>query len=417
MAHEKEIDFGRSDRLILFAIPLFIILAFQLAKNPARILIYSFVYPVVSLPIYVLFGYELGVLNISLEILSIVALVFLFAKDNSGTNINGYLTIFIMLSLLSVYGFLQSISSIPLTVAFLGIKMLFFPFILALVASFDGEFRSRLVSSLFYVQIINSIAVVAETTLGIDRLESLGLEYGTNLRNFDSYLRAPGLALTNYILGSFSASILFLAYLVLTHQFVLNKGISKRLCVLSGIGSIICLVLSNFRSGILFSVLAILLCEIISRRKFLGASLALSLGTVVFLLAILSEFFLLDSNSFGARQTKWADLLSSYDWKMGSGIGFTGAASRSSFAPVGSLVVTDNQFVSMLLQFGLFGLLCSVFILLYLFAKGSPVSKSLVIALAAMMLFVEAWDFTLFFSIVLYLIYDGIRVQRNQFPV
>jgi hypothetical protein len=165
-----------------------------------------------------------------------------------------------------------------------------------------------------------------------------------------------------------------------------------------------------------FAILAMVMCEVISRRNFLGSSLVLILGTVALLLAVLSNFFLVNSNSSFERQAKWAELLELYDWKIGSGIGFTGAASRSSFSSVSSLIVTDNQFISMLLQFGLFGFVCLVLILLIFFVFGSSVSKSLVMALTAMMLFVEVWDSTLFFTIVLFIIFDKISSKKNQFP-
>jgi hypothetical protein len=166
----------------------------------------------------------------------------------------------------------------------------------------------------------------------------------------------------------------------------------------------------------IFTVLAVLLCEIISRRNYIGGSIVLALGSGAVLIAILSNFFLLNSNSSIERQSKWAELLTSYNWTTGSGIGFTGAATRSSFATSGSLIVTDNQFVTALLQFGLFGFFSVIFMLVYFFAQGNSVSKSIVIALAAMMFFVEVWDLTLFFSLVLYLMFDGIRARRNLFP-
>jgi hypothetical protein len=263
---------------------------------------------------------------------------------------------------------------------------------------------------------LNSFAALAETILGVDKLQLLGLQYGTNLRNFDSHLRAPGLALTNYNLGAFSAAMLFMVYLVLTKQLWLGRNISRRLCILSAFASVTCLVLSNFRSGMVFAILAILMCEVISRGNFLRASQALILGIIALLLAVLSNFFLVNSNSSSERQTKWAELIQFYDWKIGSGLGFTGAASRSSFGSVSSLIVTDNQYVTMLLQFGLFGFVCSVLILTYCFIYGSAVSKSLVLALTAMMLFVEVWDLTLFFTIILFLIFDRISLKRNQFP-
>jgi hypothetical protein len=415
-SNEKAINLEGCPKLIIVVGLVVLLVAYQLVKDPGRVFIYCFIYPVVSLPFYVLFKHEIGLLNILVEVLSMVALVFLFAKARPRIKMDGLVPIFLILLFLVIYGFLLKSASIPMTVALLGMKLLVLPFFLALVSRFESELRARIVSGLFFVQIINALAAAAETILGVDRLQLLGLQYGTNLRNFDSHLRAPGLALTNYNLGAFSAAILFMVYLVLTKQFWLGRKVSYRLCIMSAFASVTCLVLSNFRSGMVFAILAIVMCEVLSRRNFLGSSLVLILGSVALLLAVLFNFFLINSNSSFERQAKWEELLELYDWKIGSGIGFTGAASRSSFSSVSSLIVTDNQFISMLLQFGLFGFVCLVLILLYFFVFGSAVSKSLVMALTAMMLFVEVWDLTSFFTIILFIIFDKISSKKNQFP-
>jgi hypothetical protein len=387
-----------------------------MSKRPDVVFMISFTYPVISLPFYVLFNHEIGNLNILMQTVSILSLVLLISRNRPKIEFGFFVPIYFSIFLLIGYGILKGISVTPVTIIFLGVKLLFLPFFLAMISRFPDELRTNLIRSLFIVQIANSIAAVLETILGVNSLMSLGLEYGTNLRNFDSFLRAPGLALTNYELGSFSAAILLLVYLISTQQFALNRKLSNRFCLFTGLASMTCLILSNFRSGMVFTSLAILLCEIISRRNLLGASVVLTLGSGVVLVALLSNFFLLNSNSSIERQSKWADLLSTYDWKFGSGIGFSGAATRSSFATSSNLIVTDNQFVTVLLQFGLFGLFSALFILIYFFMQGNFISKSIVIALAAMMFFVEVWDLTLFFSLVLFFMFDGIRVRRNLLP-
>jgi len=273
-----------------------------------------------------------------------------------------------------------------------------------------------LIVYLLYIQILNCFAAIVETAYGISRLQELGLQYGTNIRNFESFLRAPGLALTNYELGSFSSIVLVIVYLLMTKQLDLEIDISHNLLRLSGISAIICLALSNFRSGILFCFVAIILGEVLSRRKLIRASIAVLLSSILLLIAILVNFLLLNSNSFIERLDKWSQLLSNHDWIMGGGIGLSGAASLSSYAPIGSGIVTDNQYITILLQFGIVGFCLLIGIFVFLFYKGNTISKSLIIALMVKMFFAEVWDYTVFFSICLYLIFSGTNSKRKPVP-
>lgn len=313
-----------------------------------------------------------------------------------------------------LYGLLVGFHSVPFIVSLLGIKILITPFLLSSVSRIDDGFKQSFFSTLFIIQIINGMAAILENLVGLEKLQVLGLEYGTNVRNFDHFLRVPGLARTNYELGSYSAIVLVIVYLTLTNQMDLESKISKKFCVSTGIASFVCLMLSNFRSGIIFSILTIALCELLSRKNVLGFSLITVCISTTILLAISVNFFLLDSNSSLERFAKWSELLSSYDWRVGSGIGFTGGATRSSFASGTELIVTDNQFVSMLLQYGLFGLMSTFLLLFFFFISGNFVTKSLVISLLTMMIFVEVWDLTLFFTLVLYLMYDGIFIKMKK---
>lgn len=400
--------------MIVILLPLSIILLHFLIRNPGHVFIYCFLFPVVSLPIYIISKHEMGSINIAVEMISIIALLIILARNQKPADAMSLTPIVLALSLLVVYGFILSVAIVPLTITILGIKLLITPFFFATFARIKGREKVHFVRVLFIVQICNALTAILETIAGIDRLQKMGFEYGTNLRSFDSFLRAPGLALTNYELGSFSAAVLVLAYLILTNQLTIFKRFSKSFCVTSIISSLICLALSNFRSGMIFSATAILLIEVYARRRLIRSSLILILVSSVVLIAVLSNFFLLNSNSSLERQQKWQQLLQAYDWKIGSGIGFTGAVTRSSFAHQGSLIVTDNQFLTLLLQFGIVGLLIGLLLFAFLFASSNLISKCMIVAVFAMMMFVEVWDMTLFFSICLYIIYDGFSQRSSK---
>ena len=394
--------------MILPLIVLLPIIFLLLKKKPEIVLIFSVIYPVIRLPFFVLFDYEIGNLNISIEALGILSVLSLTLNDKFRFRLDLYFPILFLLFASSFLGLILAYASIPTTVIFLGLKLLLLPFLVATVARFDEAVKSKLIISLLYIQIINCLAAIVETVLGVSRLQNFGLQYGTNIRNFDSYLRAPGLALTNYELGSFSSIVLVTVYLLLTDQLDIKRKISRNLQFLSGISALLCLALSNFRSGMVFSIVAIIFGELLARRKIASSSLFIILSSSFVLIAVLGNFFLLNSNSFVERQDKWTQLLSNYDWVIGSGIGFSGAASLSSYAPICSAIVTDNQFITLLLQFGLVGFCFLMAIFLYLFYKGNATSKSLIIALLVVMCFAEVWDLTVFFSICLYLIFSGI---------
>ncbi len=391
------------------------VLLFFVKKRPEMVFICCFVFPVINLPFYILLDYEMGLLNIAVEVLCLFSLLVITVRSTDKVPFKYFFPVFLILIFLISIGLVLGLLSRSVVVVLLGLKLLILPFFLALVARFQGRFIFRFVNTIMIVQIINALASVLETLAGVQKLQSLGFEYGTNLRNFDSVLRAPGLSLTNYILGSFSAAVLVLVYLLVTKEFRCESIFSKTYLIFSGLCSIICLALSNFRSGFVFAALSITLCELFLRRRIQNFIVLVLIAASSVLFAYLIEFFLLNNDSSVQRRVKWIELLSNHDWKLGSGLGYTGAASLSSFSSVESAVVTDNQYVTMLLQYGIIGLMLTLLILLYLFTVGSIVSKCLIASLSAMMMFVEVWDYTIFFSLVLFLIYTGFNSKISRY--
>lgn len=395
---------------LIFLIPIIVL---QMKKKPETVFILTLIYPVMRLPFFIIFDYEIGFLNIVIEVLCVVSVLSLTLNSEKRFGSDLLFPVFTLLITSIFLGLFLGNDVIPITQALLGVKLLLLPFLIATVARFDEAVKSKLIVSLLYIQIVNCFVAIVETVYGISGLQELGFQYGTNIRNFESFLRAPGLALTNYELGSFSSVVLVIVYLLLTNQLVLGSTKSYKFYFLSGISALTCLALSNFRSGILFSFVAIMLVELFARRKLITVSLYVILSSISILTAIMANFFLLNSQSFVERQDKWSQLLSNYDWIIGSGIGFSGAASLSSYAAMGSAIVTDNQYISVLLQLGLVGFLFLMTIFIYLFFKGDGISKSLVLALMVEMVFAEMWDFTVFFSICLYLIFSGMISKRK----
>lgn len=401
--------------MIAFMLMGALMLPILLVKKPYWVYTISLIYPVVNLPLYIIFKRELGPLNSFNESLMIVSSIILLLNGNKLTKIKYTMPLY-LLAILSAWGFVIGQGNISATVRILGIKFLLIPFFLALVSQTDKDFVSKLIKTLFLVQILNCLVAIIETILGVEKLRRYGLEYGTNIRNFDAHLRAPGLALTNYQLGSYSAIVLVLAYLLYTQQVVTNKMVSRIVILLSGISSVICLLLSNYRSGIIFSLITIFFCEIISRQKFANVTVYLVLGFLSILISILYNFYLLNLNSIFERKMKWIDILLNNNWIVGSGIGFSGAASLSTYAGKEAAIVTDNQYITMLIQFGIVGIICLFIIIGYLFFKGNAISKSILVAFSSMMFSVEVLDLTQFSTLALFLIFKGLSMKEKAIP-
>lgn len=393
--------------VFLLAIPL-------LYKYSDVLFLLTFVFPIVSLPLYVILKFEMGYVNIALEAICVGAFIISRTKSTAPSLYKETYLIGIILLVLITYGFVIGKDHVSLITALLGVKLLCLPFWLSQVAKFSHEFQFNLIRILFVVQILNAIFAVLETMAGPQVLQGLGFQYGTNQRNFGTVLRVPGLTLTNYLLGSFSAILGVLGYLVASKKLFARDSQVHLLSFASFISSVICLFLSSFRSGIVFTFSCIVFIELLGKKSFSRVTNVVIYGVVTILLASAGNVYLLSTSSSAERQVIWGRLLGQNDWIHGSGIGFTGAASRSSFANSMENIVTDNQYITLLLQFGILGILACLIIFGYFFIRTDYIGKGVLLATLMMMGYVEVWDMTVMFTLNLYLIHLGFQKDLRE---
>lgn len=376
------------------------------------VFVFSLLWSSFSLPFFVISQSEIGLLSTLIEAMGLLAIIkVLFKVEVSKTE----LFFLIVLSILYLSIGLMMISGDQgLLVILLAAKLFLLPIIFGLYGFVQVKSQVKLFSFMFILQIVNLIAASVQTLLGPSRLQALGLDYGTNVRTFDSILRAPGLTLTNYYLGSFSAVCFALAY---TQLFTLEKQISNRYMVLiktSMFSSLICLLLSSFRSGILFILMFVFLTEMFLKRNFTKLSIVITLGFATIIFALSNSFFLVNSQSMSERLQRWENLFQGKNLFYGQGLGSSGAVSLSSYASLDSKVVTDNQYLSALYQTGIVGLSLVILLLLYLFIVTDKCGKVFLVSLSSIMFFLDAWDFTLMMSVCFIMVFNGVRLRSSK---
>lgn len=376
------------------------------------VFIFSLLWSSFSLPFFVISQSEIGLLSTLIEAMGLLAIIKVSFKVVVSKTELFFVSVLSILYLSIGLAMISKDQS--LLVILLAAKLFLLPIVFGLYGFVHTNSQVKLFSFMFILQIGNLIVASVQTILGPSRLQSLGLDYGTNVRTFDSMLRAPGLTLTNYYLGSFSAVCFALAYIQL---FTLGKQVSYKYMVLiktSIFSSLICLLLSSFRSGILFVLIFVFLTEMFLKRSFTKLTIVIALGFATIIVALSNSFFLVDSQSILERLQRWESLFQGKNLFYGQGLGSSGAVTLSSYASSDSKVVTDNQYLSALYQTGVVGLILIIVLLLYLFAITDKCGRVFLISLSSMMFFLEVWDFTLMMSVCFIVVFNGLRLRRSK---
>lgn len=273
------------------------------------------------------------------------------------------------------------------------------PPVLALLAGSATSQSSskRLFRLATLLMIANAIASIVEVRVGVHGLLDAGLQYGTEVREFGaSTLRAPALAGDNAAAGIAAAALLVWVLAMRDdHQLVGNP-----LRGLAAASSGIVLVLSTSRSGLALLVVA-------------AASLALSKGSpgnrqwsrvLIAFVAVVGfvAYGLTSSTSLAARLDVWRGLTNSGLTWFGHGLGSVGAATYSRFSSW-SPQFADNYWLSVYLQFGLWGTVMTVWWLGRALALLGPRLRrqpeagalcALAASVALTSIFVELWEYS-----------------------
>ena len=309
-----------------------------------------------------------------------------------------------MVTLAILVGIVVGFTSLPTEQAAQGLRSLCLPFLAAITACALTVTDLRwIMRCLTPVVCASAVAAVVQHAAGKVALIEFGLNAGTTVRTYEGILRASGLSLTNYHLGSFSAVFLALAAI---WWFALETSFRERAWVVAGmLGSLICLAASVYRTGFLVVLLSIVMWLLGTRAGTAGVRIfaAVSAICAVFLVKALG----FDStSSLDQRYTNWGRIVDRGFRFLGEGVGSAGAGSASSFAL--DRLVTDNYFLHIFVQFGYVGLLLIAIVLVWtarvLIRSGAaPLLHSgyvLVSAIAAFW-FVEFWEYSSAMMLVL----------------
>lgn len=367
-----------------------------------QLFILMFYFPVYCLPIALITKIDLGNVNTFLQVFLLLYSVLLFINKVKKI-VNLQFRLIAIVIIISIYGFV--VGNQPLVVKVLAIKFLLLPLLMSSIYLISDRNIAKFLEAGMYVQIANGIAVVLEFILGPTTLLKLGFVYGTNIRDFTGIIRFPGLTFTNYELGMFSSIMATLMYIMFRDYKNWTLGIRKKLIYLTFISSLICLLGSSSRSGILFLILSFIIHNIVIKRRYHILALGISLGTSLVLYGINTQIFLFSAQSSTSRFELWSSLLGTRSWIYGTGLGTTGSASNSTFANAFDRTFVDNQFIGVLIQFGVFG---AVFFLAFIYFLMRAISKrdmSLVIAFLIISMFIEIYDYTIFMTIFYFYIF------------
>ncbi len=267
----------------------------------------------------------------------------------------------IVIALVVTTGAAIGIQFLPAVQVSQGLRILLFPVLGAIAACLIT--RRGLVTImrfLSFVVVASFATSVLQQVAGVDSLVQSGLEYGTTVRTAGGVLRASGLALTNYELGSFAGVFAASAWLWWAPQEV--KPFWRAWSVFAGASAAGALVTSSYRTGMVVLVLSLAVFIIFrgNGRAGLRILAAVLVGAAIWGLGALG---LLSTTSLETRTTVWQGLLQDEFTLLGQGLGSAGAASGSSYST--GRISTDNYFLNLFVQFGVGGAILALILVVW----------------------------------------------------
>ena len=223
-----------------------------------------------------------------------------------------------------------------------------------------------------------------------------GYIYGAHLKELTGgshRFRAPGLLSSNFELGLLSAVIFVISLLTLTQ---LSNVVTKRMSIVGMSAGIVGSITSASRTSILFALLGMLIIAIrVSRQSSYSSASSkfavtfLSFSSVI-VAALSANSVLITTATTSSRFVVWRDLLHTGGLFFGNGIGSVGTTTTSKLAI--TPVFVDNYFLSVLLQFGILGLVLFL-ICLFQLLKCNEKVRALIAPLLVACIFLEVWEY------------------------
>jgi hypothetical protein len=268
---------------------------------------------------------------------------------------------------------------------------------------------NSLTNYVYFATITNAVACIIQSQLGLSYLLSVGLSWGRQVSYFEiGRLRLPGLTTTNFDLSLLSGiALLSLVFRkVYSQNNIENQRSSKILSVLVVISSLINLYFSATRVGILISVTLLFFFYLFSKDK-LDKVIYISIGSVSIFVLFVDSLFIFNANSLFARFELWQSVILNNQGSIyGNGLGYASAANRSQFADKNLLIIPDNLFLQIFLNFGLLGI-ATILIVLYKILKNSnQLGYACVMVIVFAGLVTEFSDYTNTFALLLIYLYS-----------
>lgn len=295
------------------------------------------------------------------------------------------------------------LATLPPIQVLIGLNLILMPVAAFLISSvMDLGARVRALQIFILLMTLNLAACFVELLIGVEGLLALGLEYGTEVREIDGVLRAPGFMEGAIALGLASSALAIWGLGERFHDGLEEKKASKT-GTIAILTSVIVTIFATSRSAAVMLVVAGLTLAVqVTGKKGKGTLLPVSMA-----ISIVVGFWFYGAgarDSLMERFVVWENLLSQGQSPFGQGIGSAGAATYSSLADTTELFV-DNYLLSLYIQTGFWGfgivLIGLVAAVSWTYGRSPrPASRvrryarAVLLGVAASALFVEVWEYT-----------------------
>jgi len=366
-----------------------------------------------SLPISIFLG-NLTLITLAFQLIGFFSSMVLFFTSGANSLMAPIMRSLIILLFICILGYLIGIQRVEQIVQLQAIKILILPIMLSIGSinpKFNWKYSLKILIAILGLE--NFIAII-QYRLGVSYLISIGLEYGSELRQIEGQLRPPALFLNHFEYGLFSAAIFVACLGYKKYSLLKNERWIKYGFFISGLG----VLLSTARTAILIVLVAYVFSSRfdISGPKFLTGKVArtiTALGLAFIITLILPHLGAL--GSVYSRFDNWRLILSKFNIFFGNGLGSAGGATSSNFYREGSKVIVDNYLLSILAQIGVIGLVLFL-TCLYGLVKSQIKNKFIVIAVTFSFLTLESWEYFAPMSILLVAQFQVAMYQQNLKP-
>lgn len=371
-------------------IVLFLPIAFLIFYKPEYLILVPIYGVMFSLPLNLWIG-KLSFVTLILQLIGLLASLILFFRSSKSKLFRPILKSLFLLTFICTMGFIIGIPNVDFIVQLQAIKILILPVVLS-IGSINKHFNwQKYLKTLIILLCFENIVAIIELRMGIFTLMTLGLEYGSELRQIKGQLRPPALFLNHFEYGLFSASVFVACLSLKRYSASQNYAWMNAGLIISSLG----VFLSTARTAVIIVLVSYILKNQTNSNIFrIHSKRIVKIINSIGVLSVVALIFpsLVASESLYSRVINWQNILSRFNIVIGNGLGSAGGATSSNFYRQESKVIVDNYFLSLLSQIGVLGLCLFIFCLLGL-TRLPLRHKYIVFALVSSFLTLESWEY------------------------